>query len=104
MTYVVTGATGFLGGHLVDALVATGQPVRALVRDSRKAEDLRCRGVDVRLGDIRDTAFVADLVADACVVFHAAAARGSPPSKAEVRSTNWTGLQNLVAGLGSTRG
>jgi dihydroflavonol-4-reductase len=102
MTYVVTGATGFLGGHLLDTLVATGRPVRALVRDARRAEELRYRGVDVRLGDIRDAPSVVDLVADVSVVFHAAAARGSPPPRAEVRSTNRAGLQNLVKAIGST--
>lgn len=30
--FLVTGATGFIGSHLVDKLVATGRPVRALVR------------------------------------------------------------------------
>jgi uncharacterized protein YbjT (DUF2867 family) len=47
MRYLVTGATGFVGGHIVDRLRDRGDAVRALVRQPRAAEDLRKRGVEV---------------------------------------------------------
>lgn len=53
MTILVTGATGTLGRLTIDALlergIATGQ-IAALVRNPEKAEDLRARGIDVRVG------------------------------------------------------
>jgi uncharacterized protein YbjT (DUF2867 family) len=48
--YLVTGATGNAGGELVRALAAAGEPVRALVRDTARA-DLP-PGVDVIAGDL----------------------------------------------------
>ncbi|MDT3434159.1 NAD(P)H-binding protein [Haloarcula sp. 1CSR25-25] len=52
MHVLVTGATGFVGGHLVPALLAAGHSVRALVRDS--SEYAPPDGVDVATGDLLD--------------------------------------------------
>ncbi len=52
MTTLVTGATGFLGRHLVDRLVAQGMEVRALVRPETDATPLRDLGVEVVHGDL----------------------------------------------------
>ena len=41
---LVTGATGFTGGHLARMLVGRGHQVRALVRDRSKAADLEAAG------------------------------------------------------------
>lgn len=40
-TAVVTGATGFIGRHLVDALLERNVEVWAVVRDKRKIENIR---------------------------------------------------------------
>lgn len=55
--YLVTGATGFLGGELVKQLIGRGHQVVALVRSPDKASFLKILGVDVQVGDIteRDT-------------------------------------------------
>ena len=53
---LVAGATGMVGGMIVDGLLARGQRVRALVRSANSAEILRARGVDVALGDLKDPA------------------------------------------------
>ncbi len=37
MTYLITGATGAIGRHIVDELLAAGAPVRALTRSAQKA-------------------------------------------------------------------
>jgi uncharacterized protein YbjT (DUF2867 family) len=52
MTILVTGATGRIGRHLVQQLVARGAPVRALVRDPATAE--LPPGVEVVQGDLLD--------------------------------------------------
>ncbi|MGW0043606.1 NmrA family NAD(P)-binding protein [Rhodococcus sp. NPDC003348] len=55
-TVTVTGATGAQGGAVVDALLAAGTPVRALVRDisSPRARALCTRGVELASGDFDD--------------------------------------------------
>ncbi len=53
---LVTGATGFTGGHLARRLAARGNRVRALVRDPERAADLTGAGVEVVAGDLRDAA------------------------------------------------
>lgn len=53
MTILVTGATGQLGSKVVEALLQTvpASELAVSVRNPEKAEGLRARGVDVRLGD-----------------------------------------------------
>jgi dihydroflavonol-4-reductase len=77
----VTGATGFIGGHLVRRLRARGDDVVALVRSAHRAETLRDAGTELVEGDLSD----ADAVrrgADGCdVAFHVAGVYrvGIPP-------------------------
>ena len=56
MKTLVTGATGFIGSHIVAALLARGDHVRGLVRDVERARDLRDQGVELVQGDITDLA------------------------------------------------
>ena len=51
---LVTGATGLLGSHIVEKLIAQGQPVRVLVRSSSDTRVLDEWGVDKAIGDITD--------------------------------------------------
>jgi nucleoside-diphosphate-sugar epimerase len=69
----VTGATGFVGSHLVDALRAAGHDVVCLARDPAKAQRLFGDG-GPRLvrGDLSDTAALAQGAAGVDVVFHVA--------------------------------
>lgn len=70
---LVTGATGFTGGHLVRALADDGYQVRSIVRSSSKAEGLP-RGVDVREADITNPVDVARAMEGVGTVYHLAAA------------------------------
>ncbi len=54
MTVLVTGGSGFIGGHVVHALRARELPVRALVRDPRRAGRLATWGVELVEGDVAD--------------------------------------------------
>ena len=78
---LVTGADGFIGSHLTEALVKAGAVVRPLCFYNSQgslgwldtvAPDVR-GALDVRLGDIRDARFVEESCRDIEVVFHLAA-------------------------------
>lgn len=74
MRAFVTGASGFIGSHLVRILKARGWDVRAFVHKTPLAE---IPGVASVAGDIRDAAALETGMAGADVVFHLAAAVGS---------------------------
>ena len=69
---LVTGGSGFIGGALVDALVAAGRPVRALARSADAAQALRGRGAEPVTGDALDPASLARAAQGCSVVYHAA--------------------------------
>ncbi len=73
MADLVTGATGFTGGHLARMLVARGHHVRALVRDRSKASDLAAAGIELVEGDLRDRAALDRAVSGIERVYHIAA-------------------------------
>ena len=73
MKALVTGATGFTGGHLARALARAGDEVRALVRDVDKARDLTAEGVTLERGDLADRATLPRALEGVEVVFNVAA-------------------------------
>jgi len=103
----VTGAEGFIGSHLVEALVKRGHRVRAMVLYNMfsstgwletLAEDVIDQ-VDVVFGDVRDPATVRQLVEDADVVYHLAAIGSVPYSYSAPRSfvdTNVIGTLHVL--------
>lgn len=74
-TALVTGATGFVGFHLVQVLAEAGFVVRAFVRRTSDARDLRAGGTELREGSLDDPASLVKAAAGADVVFHLAAAK-----------------------------
>uniref|UniRef100_A0A832I5L4 NAD-dependent epimerase/dehydratase family protein n=1 Tax=Eiseniibacteriota bacterium TaxID=2212470 RepID=A0A832I5L4_UNCEI len=72
MKYLVTGATGFVGGRLARRLVADGHAVVALVRDPGRAGELAALGVDVRRGDVTAPHSLAGPMRGVDGVFHVA--------------------------------
>ena len=73
MRVLVTGATGFAGGHLARALVGRGERVRALVRDESRARALAESGVTLVTGDLADAASLDRATQDVDVVYNIAA-------------------------------
>lgn len=71
--YFVTGATGFLGGRLVEELLHHGHEVRALVRNPSSEPRLKAKGVRVFRGDVRDASSLVHPMTDCDGVFHTAA-------------------------------
>ncbi|KAF0713159.1 Aste57867_4489 [Aphanomyces stellatus] len=73
-TAFITGATGFLGQHLVDVLVRDGHIVIAFVRGSSKTAALEALGVQCVVGNMHDAASIAAAMPmDVDLVIHAAA-------------------------------
>jgi nucleoside-diphosphate-sugar epimerase len=80
---LVTGATGFTGGHLARTLAARGQQVTALVRDPARAQPLQRAGVTLSAGDLRDRAAIERAASGVDVVYHIAAIYRQAGLKAE---------------------
>jgi dihydroflavonol-4-reductase len=71
-TAFVTGGSGFLGGAIVERLLAQGRLVKALTRSEDAARTLRALGAEAVHGDILDGRALADAMRGARVVYHAA--------------------------------
>jgi len=95
---LVTGATGFTGGHLARALVARGDAVSALVRTPGPAATaLEQSGVALALGDLRDPAALAAATAGVDVVYHIAAMYRQAGLGDEVyRAVNATAVKDII--------
>jgi NAD dependent epimerase/dehydratase len=103
----VTGAGGFIGSHLVEALVEAGAEVQAMVRynarDDRGALEWVDRStldeVEVHAGDIRSRESVAEAIDGCDLVFHLAAQIAVPHSYTDPRTfleTNVIGTLNVA--------
>jgi nucleoside-diphosphate-sugar epimerase len=73
MNILVTGGTGFTGGHLCQRLVEQGHHVRTLARRGSAVEALQKLGVAVMPGDLCDPASIATAVHGIDMVYHIAA-------------------------------
>ncbi len=104
-TVAVTGAAGFIGSHLTEALLRQGARVKALVRYNSKSdvgwlnEFATHPGLEIVHGDIRDPFMVSTLVEDCDTIFHLAALIGIPFSYTAPQSyieTNINGTLNIL--------
>jgi nucleoside-diphosphate-sugar epimerase len=96
MTILVTGASGLLGSHVVDALLDRGEAPRALVGPDDAAGRLDALGIETLRGDVRDRQVLDAAVEGVDAVLHCAARTGPWGPEEEYRSTNVTGLGTLV--------
>lgn len=103
---LVTGADGFIGSHLTQALLAKGCKVRALcVYNSFNSwgwlEGVRHPNLEIVTGDVRDAAFCRVITRDIDTVFHLAALIAIPYSYVAPQSyvdTNISGTLNICQG------
>ena len=97
-TALVTGATGFLGGHLVQQLLDQDYSVRALYRTESSLASLTGLDIQTCRGDVTDPASLASaLQGQVDVVFHVAASTASwRPHHAQQQKINVDGTRNVV--------
>jgi dihydroflavonol-4-reductase len=93
----VTGASGFVGSAVARALIASGYPVRALVRPTSPRTNLDLAGLQIVEADMRDDRAVAQAVAGARYVFHVAADyRLWAPDPTEIVRNNVEGTRAVL--------
>ena len=98
MRALVTGATGFTGGHLARGLARRGYTVRALVRDPARAGDLAASGVELATGDLRDRPSLDAAARGMDVVFNVAAIyRQAGLATEAYRAVNATAVGDVIA-------
>jgi nucleoside-diphosphate-sugar epimerase len=102
-TLLVTGATGFVGSHVVAATRSGTINVRALVRKQADVERLEAQGVSCIRGSLDDAAAVRQGVSGADAVLHLAAATKARNAD-EYRAANVAGTQAVVDAIRATGG
>ncbi len=97
MTVLVTGGTGFVGSHLVRALLERGEQVRCLVRSTSRRDNLESLDTEFVTGDLRDLDSLTRATKGCRVVYHCAADyRLWSRDPGEMHQSNVEGSNNLM--------
>ncbi|HEV8630434.1 MAG TPA: GDP-mannose 4,6-dehydratase [Thermoanaerobaculia bacterium] len=105
---LVTGGCGFIGSHLVEALLAAGARVRVLGRYNSRSDrgflqGIAREGLEVQLGDVADPWFVRRQAEGVDTIFHLAALIGIPYSYAAPEQYVHTNVRGTLAVLEAAR-
>ena len=92
---LVTGASGFIGLHLAEALVARGDEVTCLVRKTSEVDRLRLLEVRLVYGDVTDRSSLPPAVAGSQIVFQVAGCTRAFRAK-KLYQVNQQGVRNLA--------
>lgn len=93
--FLITGGTGFVGSHLVEALARRGARARVLVRETSDTRLLERHGFTPVVGRLDDVSSLRGALGDADVVLHLAAATRAL-SEAEFHRVNAVGTERLL--------
>lgn len=94
---LVTGATGFTGGHLARRLVKEGHLVRALVRSPQKGKELAELGIELVKGDLTDPASLRAATAGIDTIYHIAATfREESITEEQMWAINRDGVKHML--------
>src|SRR5215471_12339649 len=90
---LVTGATGFVGAHVVRALIARGRAVRCLVRPNSRRENLN----GLAVGDLADPPSLARALFGDSTLYHCAADyRLDAKDPSIIYESNVRGTENIL--------
>src|SRR5215475_5879944 len=94
--FLITGATGFVGGHIAEACVTRHYTVSTIARPRSDTSLLERLGVTILRGDLAEPEVVRKAVQDVDTVVHCAAKVGDWGPVSEYRKINVEALQNLL--------
>jgi NADH dehydrogenase len=107
-TVLVTGASGFVGSHIIPELVAAGHQVVALVRSPRSREAVQRRltaaeaaSVTMRTGDVLDRSSLVAALAGVDAVVHLVAIPRDWSGGRDLLRVNLGGTENVIAAMGA---
>jgi nucleoside-diphosphate-sugar epimerase len=100
-TALVTGGSGFIGGRLIERLVADGVRVRALARSDRSAAAVEAHGAEAVRGDLSDVDAIAAGARGCDTAYHLAAHVEQWGPWDDFVRDNVTGTENVLAGTRS---
>ncbi len=94
---LVTGATGFVGGHILSRLLARGEKVRVLVRKQSSLKNLQGMEVETAVGDLTDRKSLKHALSGCRFLYHAAADyRLWVPDSSALYLNNVVGTRNVL--------
>ena len=97
MKALLTGGSGFVGGHVLRALLEQGAEVRCLVRAASPRRTFEGLETELVVGDLRDSASLERAVAGCDAVFHCAADyRFYAADSRELYDSNVEGTRNVM--------
>jgi dihydroflavonol-4-reductase len=93
----VTGATGFVGSHVAQALADAGAELRLLVRPTSRRDNIENLRAEIAIGDLRDGALLRSAIYGCEYVFHIAADyRLWTRNPEEMYAANVAGTESLI--------
>jgi nucleoside-diphosphate-sugar epimerase len=100
--YFITGATGFVGGHVAEACVARGHTVTTIARPTSDTSLLERLGATVHRGTLGDVSLVERALEGAEVIVHCAAKVGDWGPVDDYRAVNVQGLRDFLGACKDT--
>jgi nucleoside-diphosphate-sugar epimerase len=96
LRYLITGASGFIGGHVAEACGTRGEAISAILRPTSDRALLDRMGATLYKGDLTDEAILRQAVGQADVIVNCAAHVGDSGALEEYRPINVDGLRRLL--------
>jgi nucleoside-diphosphate-sugar epimerase len=93
--YIVSGATGFLGGRLTEMLRAKGKSVLALGRDAKKGARLEALGAEFHSVSLHNRKALEDLISENSIVVHCAALSSPWGKETDFYQANVLGTRSI---------